>query len=236
MNRTLLSATLILGLCGAARAQNGGYQEAINDEITIMRERAAAQAAQKASADAKLKAALESTLTAMNDGVEQGGAVSSYIADHAVKIEFRDMLERSLASSKTVSLSSKTPPYPRAIGARLAWEVSAQMLADMPASSEKEYMRRSITARAWLELGGEAAKLPVVEPLTGDKDEQLSVEMKLWLDNKPEMALYKIGEATKTRSLMELMDGQKDPAKRAALDAANKRFTDFLLAERQARP
>jgi hypothetical protein len=236
MNRNLLSAALILGLCGAAAAQSPAFDAELNDELSHVQERAVAKAAKQAADDAKLKAALSSTLTAMNDGVEQGGAVIAYLNANGVKVEFRDMLERSLSSAKTVSLSSKTPPYPRAIGPRIAWEVAPRMLADMPASSEKEYMRRSITARVWLELNGEPSKLPIIEPLTGDKDEQLSHEMKLWLDNKSEMALYKIGEATKTESVMSLMDQEKDPAKLAALKAANKRFTDFLFVEQQSRP
>jgi hypothetical protein len=32
---------------------------------------------------------------------------------------------------------------------------------------------------------------------------------------------------------MELMDKTKDPAKKKELEAANKKFTDFLLAESQ---
>jgi hypothetical protein len=92
-------------------------------------------------------------------------------------------------------------------------------------------MRRSITARVWLELGGEPAGLPVVEATTGDKDEALSKQMKLWLDDSAQTALYKIGEATKTRSVMEQLDSEKDPARRQALEAANTRFTAFLLAE-----
>jgi hypothetical protein len=181
-------------------------------------------------------AALESAMTNMNDGPQMGGEVVSWVRDHKTEIRFEDQKQVSRTDNKgAVVLDWQIPAYPRPIAARVAWEVAAMMVADMPASSEKEYMRRSITARAWLELGGDASRLPFLEPVSGEKDEALSQEMKLWLDNKAEMALYKIGEATKTKSVMELMDEEKDPAKREALNAANKRFVDFLIAEPQRR-
>lgn len=190
--------------------------------------------AKKGVTHAQRIAALDSAMTAMNDGVEQGGEVVSFVNDKKIEIRFEDQGTPSRTDGAAVVLDWMIPAYPRAIGPRVAWEVSGMMLADMPACAEKEYMRRSITARVWLELGGEPAGLPVVEPLSGDKDEALSKEMKLWLDNgNAETALDKIGQATKTPSVQELESAEKDPANKAKLFDADARFTQFLARERE---
>lgn len=183
----------------------------------------------------KMMVALDETLTAMNDGNEVGGQVASFVREHKVPFRFEDQQPVSRTDGKEIVLDVKMSAYPRAMAPRIAWEAAPMMLADMPESQEKEYMRRSITARVWLELGGEPSKLPVVEPLSGDQDPELAKEMRLWLSSGAELALYKIGQATKTSSLLDQLDQVSDPAKRAKLEAANERFVAFIMAENQWR-
>ena len=193
---------------------------------------AAAQAA-KADPAKQRAAAVESALVAMNDGPEVGGLVAIFVRDNKIAIGSANQaaLSSSDAKAKTITLADALPNYPRPLAIRIAREAAPMILAGMPESSEKEYMKRSITARVWLELGGEAKNLPVTEPLTGYRDQVIADEVKSWVENKSEMALYKIGEETKSKSLMELMDAEKDAAKKQALQDANKRFVDFLISE-----
>jgi hypothetical protein len=177
------------------------------------------QQQQAASKTYKDQAKIDAALIAMNDGNEVAGPIAEYAKDHAVKIQ----------------LDAKLPDYPRVLSVFIAEKVTTLMLADMPDCAERQYMALSMGTRTWLELGGDAKKLPVIEPLNGWKDAILADQFHLWLDNGSEMALYKISQDSKTPDIMQLLDKEKDPAKRKTLEAANKRFTDFLLAESQWR-
>lgn len=230
--KTLLPI-LVIALCVPAGAQELGG--AVNGALGQARADAKTTQAtvKKGVTHAQRIAALDTTMTAMNDGVEQGGAVVTFVQDQKVEIRFEDQAAPSRIDGKAIVLDWMIAPFPRAIGPRVAWEAAAMMLAEMPECAEKEYMRRSIAARVWLELGGEPAGLPVVEPTTGDKDEALAKDMKLWLDNdNAETALDKIGQATKTPSVQELEAAEKDAAKKAKLFDADARFTRFLAQER----
>jgi len=195
--------------------------------------------------------AISRTLLAMNDGPEIGGRVVAAIKDQGLLIDIRKQAATSElvsadASHPAIFISETVTLYPRALAPLIARETAKLMLADMPVCAEKHYMARSLEVRTWIELGGDKTRLPVIEPLDGYTDTALSADFKLWLDNKSEMALYRIGQATGTKDLMEqesevqaqiskLKPG--DPARAklektcAELEAANKRFVAFLLAE-----
>lgn len=225
-----LLPVLLAGLCVPASAQD--FTSAVNGAMAQFNFTIVPQVVAQSARRQKMNVALDTAMTDMNDGPEIGGQVVSFVRDHKVEVRFEDQQPLSRTDGKAIVLDVKMSAYPRAIGPRVAWEAAPMMLADMPECAEKEYMRRSIAARVWLELGGEPSKLPVIEPLSGDKDPELAREMKLWLDNGAELALDKIGAATKTRSLMDMMD-TADAASRKKLADANKRFTDFLIAEQQ---
>ena len=189
---------------------------------------------------AQSRAAVERTLVAMNDGPEAGGKVVAYLRDHGIEVSVSAQPEAVKTVSEkgrtSITLSDALPAYPRVYGALIAKEVAALMYADMPACAERAYMRRATAGRVWTELGGEPSKLPVIEPLTGDKVVAVSEEISLWADKSgAEMALYKIGEAEKLLSLPDLTDAVKDPAAKTKLDAANARFVAFLIDEKPAR-
>ena len=189
---------------------------------------------------AQNRAAIERTRVAMNDGPEAGGKVVAWIREHDVEVTVKTQAEASktvVANGRTsIILSDAVPAYPRVYGALIAKETAALMLADMPICAERSYMRRATAGRVWTELGGEPAKLPVIEPLTGAQVPAINDEISLWADkNGPEMSLYKIGEAEKLSSLPELTEVAKDAAVKAKLDAANARFVSFLIDERFAR-
>jgi len=221
MNYRLLSAALACLIAAPVLAADG-------DENDFFKTLKAGQEAVKAQQDAKKAAApaskapapkedprIEKTLVAMNDGNEVGTLIADYVKTKNIKIK----------------LDAKLPDYPRAVATAIAAQAVDVMFADMPDCAEKQYMGLSLGARAWLELGGDKKALPVIEPLAGYKDQILSDQFKLWLDNGSEMALYKIGQQSKTPDLMALLDKEKDPKKKEALEAANKRFIAFLLSE-----
>jgi hypothetical protein len=193
--------------------------------------------------DSKIKsvqdrAAVERTIVAMNDGVEAGEKVISYMREHGIEVSVASQKEASkttVENGKTkITLSDALPAYPRVYGPLIAREIAALMFADMPACSERSYMRRATAGRVWTELGGEPSKLPVVEPLSGDKVAAVSDEISIWTANGAEMALYKIGEAEKLGSIPELeqVAGKQELIR---LSEANARFVAFLIDEKPAR-
>lgn len=223
-------AALLLAAPAVAqdRAAEIDFQNALED----------AQRAAKASTEKQ--AAIERALVAMNDGPEAGGVVVAYLRDKGISVKAASQTEAvktTVAAGKTViTLSDALPAYPRVYAPLIAKEIAALMYADMPACAERSYMRRAVAARVWTELGGEPSKLPVIEPLTGDKVAAVSDEISFWADkNGAEMALYKIGEADKLKSIPDLQDAAKTDAERAKLDAANARFVAFLIDEKLAR-
>jgi hypothetical protein len=193
--------------------------------------------------DSKLKsvqdrAAVERTIVAMNDGVEAGEKIVSYMREHGIEVSVASQKEASkttVENGKTrITLSDALPAYPRVYGPLIAKEIAALMFADMPACAERSYMRRATAGRVWTELGGEPSKLPVVEPLSGDKVSAVTDEISVWTANGAEMALYKIGEAEKLGSIPELEQaaGKQELIK---LGEANARFVAFLIDEKPAR-
>lgn len=203
--------------------------------------------------------AISRALLAMQDGPEIGGTVAQAVKDKSVLIEIRKQggtseLVGAGTNHPAIFLSDTVGLYPRALAPLIARETSKLMLADMPSCAEKLYMARSIEVRTWLELGGDRTRLPIIEPLDGYQDPALAADFKLWLDNGSETALYRIGEATGTKDIPTLQDELQgrlailkasDPGRaklekdNADLEAANKRFVAFLLAEnfwRQANP
>lgn len=209
MIRNLLSATLVLGLASAAGAQ---------------------------TVNTKLQGALDSAITGMNDGNEVGVVVVDKIKSAGVVIAFTRQKEAA-RTAKTgdgkpmIALSDALPAYPRPIALAVAREIAEMLVSEVTPSSEREYMKASIAARAWVELGGECSKLPVVESITGDKNDDLASSISIWCSNKSEMALYKIGEAKKTKSLLVLSEEAKSQAAKAKLDMDNKLFVQFVIAE-----
>jgi|GEM_PF-5096098 len=195
--------------------------------------------------------AISRALLAMQDGPEICGMVVQAIKDKGVLIDVRKQaatseLVTANESHPAIFISETVSLYPRALASLITRETAKLLLADMPDCAEKRYMARSLEVRSWLELGGDKTRLPVIEPLDGYTDAALSADFKLWLDNKSEMALYRIGEATQTkdiptlqeevrRQLANLKPSDAIRAKLektyAGLEAADKRFVAFLLAE-----
>ncbi|MBI3552252.1 MAG: hypothetical protein HY077_07020 [Elusimicrobia bacterium] len=215
MNKPLLSALLCGLIAAPALALDGNdFFQKLKAGGDAVKEQQAGKAK-----PAKEQAKIDKVLSDMDDGNEVAGAVAQYVKDHGVKL----------------SLDAKLPDYPRVLSIFIVEEVTPLMFADMPDCAEKHYMAVSLGTRTWLELGGDKKTLPVIEPLDGWKDQTLSDQFKLWLDNGSEMALYKIGQAAKTPSVMELIDAEKSPSRKKTLEGVNKRFVDFLLSESEWR-
>lgn len=230
--KTPLFALTALLLTVSASAQN---RAAEIDFENALREAQAPAAAHAAKALDRV-GALESTLTAMNDGPEVAGEVRSYIQDKALRIVFSDSVVRSAQVGGTIQLGGSLPLYPRVLGPLLARETASLMLSDMPDCAEKRFMQVSLQVRTWLELGGDKSALPVIESLApAYKDPALSAEFKLWLDNGSELALDKIGESAGVKIIPDLESKAKTADERAMWQAANKRFVAFLIAENEWR-
>ncbi len=229
MRHALVALLLAVPAAAQNRAAEIDFENALHE---------AQEAAKEAT---RKRAVIERTLVAMNDGPEAGGSVVSYLRERGIEVMPAIQAEASstmvLGDGRTViRLSAALPEYPRVYAPLIAKEAAAMMTADMPECAERSYMRRAIAARVWVELGGEFAKLPVIEGLTGDRVPAVSDVIAPWGDaGGAQMALYKIGEAEKLKSLPELTDETTDPAVKAKLEAANSRFVAFLLDERLAR-
>lgn len=194
---------------------------------------------QAAAAAARNVAAVERTLVAMNDGVGAGERVVAHIRENAVRIIVAAQAEAVKtemgASGAVISLSDALPAYPRVYGPLIASEIARQMLADMPASAERAYMRRATAGRVWIELGGTPSSLPVIEPLAKAEVQALHAEFSSWATQDAQTALGHAGAAENLPMLHDLMNGA-DAEQRAAIEAANRRFVDFLIEERFVRP
>lgn len=199
--------------------------------------------------------AIATTLTAMQDGNEVGTLVHDAVLARKVRIEFRaqkaasELVEEE-GQAPVITLRADLPLYPRVLGPLIAREASRLMYETMIESAEKEYIRVSLQVRTWLELGGEAATLPVIEPLTGYADASLADDFGPWLKPGSEAALHEIGRRTGTEIIPVLQDSiaaELQPGKhgaavrevlekiKAALESDNKRFVDFLIAENEWR-
>lgn len=201
-------------------------------------------------AEYRRKETVATTLTAMNDGNPAGERVAGYLYGKKVAVDFdkaagNSALVPGAGGSLLISLSGKLPAYPRVYAPFLAREGAKLIYAEFPASAERAYMARSLEVRSWVELGGDPAKLPVIEPLTGYKDAALAADFRLWLDHDGQTALEKIGKAAGVEILPELsarketeLAAANTAAERAAiekelaaLEAANKEFVGFLIEE-----
>lgn len=216
---------------------------------------AALPAAAQAASPGRFAAAVQNALVAMGDGNEAGTVVTDAIRASGARVVAERLghpseLRRGDDGKPVIVLDSGLPLEPRVLAPRLAREGAKLALAGMPDCAEKRYMQRSLEVRSWLDLGGEPAKLPVIEPLTGYSDPALAAEFKVWLDEKPEMALYKLGQAAGVEdlptmtgsletSLATIYSTPENIAERRlrlrALEAANRRFVQFLLSEKDWR-
>lgn len=217
MKTPLLAAALCAAAFGHAWADD--FAERLNQGFAAVKGEQAAFSAARAAAKTparKSKAVIDRVLEAMNDGNEVASPIAEYVK----------------AQGLDVALDGSLPDAPRVLAPRIADQASAKMYAAMPDCAEKQYMRMSLAARTWLELGGERSSLPVVD---GYNDREMSARYQIWLDNGSEAGLEKIGEASKTPSIDELEGREKDPARLQALERANKAFVDFLMSENEWR-
>ena len=247
-----LNASLTLLLCAAPLSAQVPYD--FEGALAALRSQAAEteSAAKRRPAPRLELKAVSAALTAMDDGNEVGALVLSALRERGVDIRIvpgmhGSSLQEDRERGKTyITLGDSLPPYPRILASYVAREASSLMFSDMPDCAEREYMRRSVMARVWLELGGEPAALPVIEPLIGYQDQALAADLRLWLGRDAQMALQNIGEATGAKTLPELMSEDsaqmserfftpealaEKRARLKSLEEANARFTDFLMAE-----
>lgn len=233
-------AVFVFALTSSSSAQEYRRQQARAAEQAYEAQQAAisaqAAAARRAAEAAQVRSrALDAAMTAMNDGPEAGGRVIAFLNEHRIVVEFAAQDEAvktgAVNGRAAILLSDRLPAHPRVYAPLIALESARRMYAGMPACAERAYMRSATAARVFAELGGERAKLPLVD---GDKAEAVAAAVVAWTSDA-QTALYELGRAENLPELPELQEAAKDPGAAAALDAANRRFTAFLLDERDAR-
>ncbi|MBI4347596.1 MAG: hypothetical protein HY553_12125 [Elusimicrobia bacterium] len=175
------------------------------------------------------EAVVRSALTAMGDGNTMGEHVTSFLAARGIQVAIAKQPEGAKVAGARLTVSDRLPRYPRVLGPYIAEAATRLRLAAQPDTAEREYMVRSTVARVWLELGGDHAGLPEIEPLIGYRDSTLSGLMTPWIDRAQPRD---IGRATGKKSLQELCSS---PAQNAACEAAEKDYVAFMLAEREWR-
>jgi hypothetical protein len=220
----------VLLLAAPAVAQNRAAE--IDFENAL---RESLEKAQKAAADAK---AVDEALAMIRDT----GGMSATVIDRYDELGAKVVVRAQAESSKTtieegrtvISLSDALPRLKVAYAAMIAYEIGKSMHADMPACAERSYMARGVAGLVWLELYGDPAKLPVIDPFTGAQVPAVYDVIGSWASEGAEMALYKISEAESLPRLPEMMEG-KSGAELETLEAANKRFVAFRINESAAR-
>jgi hypothetical protein len=177
---------------------------------------------------------LETTLTAMRDGVEAGGAVTRLLEEKKIDVEFATQAEAaktvSSAGSVKILISDAVPAHPRVYAALIAGQAVKQMFAEMPACAERSYMRGAVAARAFAELGGDFKSLPVVD---GDRVEAVKTAVSAWASDA-QTALHEAGRADGAPLLADL-PAAADPKEAAARRDADSKFIAFLIDESAAR-
>ena len=233
MNKTAFAVLLAVAVPAGAQEYRQAQAKAAEEAYQALQAR---QAEFRASETAKNEPrALDVTLIAMNDGVEAGGRVMSVLSDKKIEVALASQAEpvkRGTVNGRdAILLSDKLPAHPRVYAPLIAAEAAKLMYADMPACAERSYMRLATAARVFAELGGDFKALPLVD---GDRADAVKAAVGAWSQGT-ESALDAAGAADGVPSIPDLPAKNADPKTAAALEAANARFTAFLLDERDAR-
>lgn len=195
-----------------------------------------AASAKSAAEAAKARArAVETTVVALNDGIEPGVRVSQWLQDKGVSVYTAtqpEAVKTVVAGGKTsIVLSDKLPAHPRVYGPLIAQEAAKALYADMPASGERSYMVMATAAQVFYALGGDFNELPKVD---GDDAPAVKAAVEAWID-PVESTVDELAKRDGVPTIPELQQRAKDPKTAEALAAADKRFVAFLLDERELR-
>jgi hypothetical protein len=234
MNKTLFA---VLAVVVAAPAGAQEYRQAQARAAEEAYERLRTLAADQHGADhSKARSrTLEAALTAMNDGPEAGGRVMQLLQEKKIDVYFatqKEPVTRGVVNGRdAILLSDALPAHARVYAPLIAAEAAKRMYADMPDCAEREYMRGATAARVFAELGGDFKALPVVD---GDRADAVKDAVSAWTSGA-EAALEAASDGGKRPTIPDLQSKTSDPKAAAALEAANARYTAFLLDESGAR-
>ncbi|MDE2236612.1 MAG: hypothetical protein KGK30_01870 [Elusimicrobia bacterium] len=221
-----LIAVALMGACAAASAQPSDWTGGTGRELAKLGDGTGRQIAEHQLRQKALEVALEG----MGDSAGVGDQIATYLKEHDVAVGFAEQSELSKTSNGTITLSWKLPASPQAIGLRVAWEASAMMLSDMPVCAERAYMRRSLTARAFAEIGGDLQSLLDPQSASGVRDEELAGQLKMWFGAPYSSPLDPF--ATRFKSLLVLREEARgNQALIKACQRAEARFLQFRKDE-----
>ena len=150
---------------------------------------AAAQAAAVPTA-AQYGNLLSQVLVAMYDAPGTGELLTGWLRDEKKGgAVFNDSLSGMSAGAfddgvpiVSIKPAPAKPVSYRYLGALIARETAALMLADFPASAEKSYIQASRMAETYFELGGTRMD---VDNIDGHQDAEVSKSINLWVENDP---------------------------------------------------
>lgn len=233
--KTALAVLVLAAAAANAQEYRRAQAQAAEDSYRAMISAQASAAKTSAQSGRVRSLTVDSTLVALNDGVEAGGRVIAYLNDHKISVYTEDQAEpvktAVVNGAPAIVLSSRLPARPRVYGPLIAQEAAKGMYADMPACGERSYMVMATAARVFAELGGDFNALPKVD---GDDAPAVKDAVAPWLDNV-EATVDDLAERDHVSTIPALRQKASDPKAAAALDAADKRFVAFLMDERDAR-
>ena len=210
------------------------------------------EAVQQAQAQRAGMGHIHETLVGMRDAVGVGETVADYIERNPnISIEFGQM--KGLADTSfmggsmpliTITLNKELPRYPRVLAIPITAQAFDLMYNDMPDSVEKAYMKASMVARAFVELGGDKNGLPEIEPLVHYKNDELAAMLREWLGKSSGTVMAELENTKGLKSLDQLQaENERDlkstdphtkvmaPDMAKRLQRAQDTFTRFLSDE-----
>ena len=189
----------------------------------------------------------------VDDGPQAAGVqVAEFIKASNVPVKFAKINAPSALENeydqdmpRVILLNENLPPNPQVLGPLLAREASKLMYETMLDTAERQYMRRSLEVRVWIELGGDPFSLPVIDGPSNYRSEDQAAAYRVWLNNgsrwrlsssarKPGPTSSRFWRTKSPRNqkrapgdqVLEVLEMLK-----AKLENDNKTFTEFLMAE-----
>ncbi len=223
----LVAAALLVASQVRAQATDAGFAESVREDIQRVSKLARETQGGGSPIPTDVEVAeglLNVTLGGMicqGSEAAVGPVIAKLLEGPGVKVAFVDQKEtvkttwlpagETLGQKHVISLRKDIGrTSSRYLAIFLADAASEILDASLPDSGEKEYMRLSRMARAWLELGGDRVKLPYF----GDvKDEATAGRLNLWIQSGDSSGLGQAAGKPALASLLEKAEKERDVLK-----------------------
>jgi hypothetical protein len=228
-------------ICGTASAQVPMGDAAFAAQLQGIRLEAAtagkAMSVAAAQAAASPKAAqygnlLSQVMVAMYDAPGTGELLTGWLRDEKKGgAVFNDSIPGMSAGAfddgvpiVSIKPSAAKPVSYRYLGALIARETAALMLADFPASAEKSYIQASRMAETYFELGGTRMDMDNID---GHQDAAVAKSIRLWVENAPEGGVSVL-KGKGMKSIADMPKSDKTEAAKAVWERFKQYEKDWL--------